>query len=441
MRDQDTVISLFSGAGGFSLGFCQAGLKPIVAADVDADACQTYQNNLGIDSFNVDLSQSNTAFDKYLAGINKPLAIIGGPPCQGFSSAGIKNGNDNRNKLIFHYLEIVEKTRPRWFLFENVEGLLTSNNGLSVADLVREFVAIGYRIRLEKVNFAAYGLPQARKRVVIVGNCVGLDFVFPAATYSFNAGKHKSISSLPLSPTLDEALAGLGKLSLGRNEESKYITDEPLNAYDALMRQENDFRRVSLHYSSIPENLQQLFAKLLPGQTMKDLPSEFWHSSFQRRAFRRVMDGTPTEKRGGAPSGIKRLYGDRNALTITSAAAREFIHPHENRPLTLREAARLQSFPDSYQFVGAAMSIARQIGNAFPPLAAKVFAQHIIQLDGSYGADRREPVDDHGALIGYHLTDATGMSPALIHTNTLLAEIMVGQNHLPLEDFQVKEVA
>ncbi|HEX8684707.1 MAG TPA: DNA (cytosine-5-)-methyltransferase, partial [Ardenticatenaceae bacterium] len=153
-----------------SLGFSQAGLKPIIAADVSADACHTYQDNLGIEAFNVDLSEDDTAFERALAEIHKPFAIIGSPPCQGFSSAGLKNGNDKRNKAIFHYLSVVARTRPRWFFFENVEGLLTSNSGKSVVDLAREFINIGYRVRLEKVNLAAYGLPQGRKRVILIGN-------------------------------------------------------------------------------------------------------------------------------------------------------------------------------------------------------------------------------------------------------------------------------
>lgn len=437
---RDSVISLFSGAGGFSLGFAQAGLKPIVAADIDADACCTYQDNLGGEALNVDLSDTSSAFHKFIAGVREPLAIIGGPPCQGFSSAGAKDGKDTRNKLIFNYLSIVEKTRPRWFLFENVEGLLTSNNGKSVADLIREFVAIGYRVRLEKVNFAAFGLPQARKRVVLLGNRLGLAFALPSSTHSYDAGKHKSLSSLPLSPTLGEALAGLGGIVAHFDGHSPYATSRPLTDYDAMMRYGNDATSVTLHVSTTSDALHALLSRLLPGQTMKDLPDEFWHSSFRRRAFRRVMDGTATEKRGGAPSGIKRLYRDRNALTITSAAPREFIHPDEDRPLTLRESARLQSFPDAYQFTGTSMSIARQIGNAFPPLAARVFAEHIIRLDGSHGADKHIPTDTKGALIGYHLTDAIGMSPALVRASMLLERMMTGQDTLPLEACDVKEV-
>ena len=436
MTREDTVISLFSGAGGMSLGFSQAGLKPVIAADLDLDACHTYQNNLGIEPFNIDLSENDTKFPRVVAEFDKPFAVIGGPPCQGFSSAGQKNGGDKRNELIFQYLWLVERIRPRWFLFENVEGLLTSNNGQSVTDLVREFIKLGYRVCLEKINFASFGLPQGRKRVLLMGNRIGIDFAFPPPTHSFNAGKHKSRSFLPQSPTLDEALAGLGCTVKRLSEISRYATGEPVSSYDALMRQGNASGGVYLHCSSISESFVETFKKLRPGETMKNLSTEYWHSSYKKRAFRRVMDGTPTEKRGGAPSGIKRLFGNLNALTITSAATREFIHPYENRPLTLREAARLQSFPDQYSFTGTSTSIARQIGNAFPPLAARVLAEHLLMLDGSQGADQRNGhFESDGALIGYHLTDAPGMSPALTRTDTLLTALMAtyDQSALPFE--------
>ena len=164
---------------------------------------------------------------------------------------------------------------------------------------------------------------------------------------------------------------------------------------------------------------------------MKDVPEQLWHESFRRRAFRRVMDGTPTERRGGAPSGIKRLDKTLNALTITSAAVREFIHPDYDRPLTLREAARLQSFPDRFQFMGGANSVAAQIGNAFPPIAAQKFAEHMIALDGLI--EEGKSSYSGGQLLGFHLTDSSGGSPALIRTRELLDSLLSPQNSLEFD--------
>lgn len=433
-KSSDAVVALFCGAGGLSLGFTQAGVSPKLSADIDQDACSTYRTNLGDSVLNVDLSEKHDAFDRELNGCTGAFALIGGPPCQGFSSAGLKDATDKRNRLIFNYFRVVDRLRPRWFIFENVEGLLTSNSGQSVKDLVQEFVRAGYRTRLEKVNFASYGLPQARKRVLIVGNRLGIDFELPASITSFDAGKHKCKGTLPAAPTLDEALAGLGVPTAELEAISTYSQVQPVTAYDKLMRSTNRGGGTTLHNVTASERLSALLVNLKQGETMKDLPEEYWHDSFRRRANRRVADGTPTEHRGGAPTGVKRLLGSLNSLTITSAATREFIHPHQDRPLTLREAARLQSFPDSFEFAGGANSIARQIGNAFPPLAARRLAEHLAQLDGRFGGGRSEPASlKPGALIGFRLTDATGMSPALTNTAALLVALQTEQQAFQFE--------
>jgi DNA (cytosine-5)-methyltransferase 1 len=155
----ESIISLFSGAGGLSLGFGMAGRSPALGIDINRDACNTYEKNLGVRCHNLDLSTCEQyELLNLLAPYKDAFAVIGGPPCQGFSTAGSRNGQDPRNQLIFNYFAIVEQVRPKWFLFENVEGLLTSNNGKSVFELVCQFISLGYSLRLEKVNFAAYGL-------------------------------------------------------------------------------------------------------------------------------------------------------------------------------------------------------------------------------------------------------------------------------------------
>lgn len=353
-----------------------------------------------------------------------PFALIGGPPCQGFSSAGARCAADPRNGLIFNYFALVRHLQPRWFVLENVEGLLTAGGGKCVYDLVRQFLELGYSIRLEKVNFAAYGLPQSRKRVMIIGNRMGLAFHLPQETHSYASGKHNLISLFPNSPTLLEAISGLPRASLKKG--SLPYEGPLLNDYDLMMREGNHSGLVTEHYSLPGSDLDlERYRKLQPGQTMKDLPEALWHSSFGKRAFRRVKDGTPTEKRGGAPSGLKRLHGDLCSLTVTSAATREFIHPCEDRPLTPREAARLQSFPDYYEFVGNASSVITQIGNAVPPLVAAIFGRHLLELEGRVGSGRFiATVNGHRSqLLGFRLTDAGGMSPALATTERLLRSL------------------
>ncbi len=426
----DKVISLFSGAGGFSYGFSMAGHKPIFGAEINQDACQTYEENIGSKCHNIDISTIDPNFFINELGSKSPFAIIGGPPCQGFSTAGSRKSNDPRNRLIFNYLNIVNRLKPRWFIFENVEGLLTSACGDSITSLVREFLAIGYNVRVEKVNMASYGVPQTRKRVLIVGNNIGLKFNFPEEQFSYDSGKSKKQSRLPFAPTLDSALSGLGHPTRSKSDFANYIDPTPSTEYDRLMRNGNSANLITDHFDRTTQNDALRYSHLSCGQTMKDMPEEFWHESFKRRAFRRVSDGTPTEKRGGAPSGIKRLHGSLQSLTITGAASREFIHPRENRTLTIRECARIQSFPDSFQFSGNAASKIQQIGNAVPPLGAKFFAHHIESIDGSFGADVQAITSKTPELLGFHLTESIGKSEALKRTEEKLSNLM--QHNLEL---------
>lgn len=421
----DQILSLFSGAGGFSFGFASAGLRPLFGVEIDPDACRSYEANVGSPCHRHDLSRLDPEFFKGLLNGKAPLALIGGPPCQGFSTAGSRAAADPRNQLIFNYLHIVEEVRPRWFFFENVEGLLTSGQGDAVSALVREFLRIGYSVRLEKVNLAGYGVPQTRKRVLIIGNRLGIDFFLPEELCSYDSGKAHKHSGRPFAPTLVEALQGLGPATTRRTDAAAYATAGAATGYDALMREGHAHDAVSEHTDNTGAEDAYRYSLLAEGQTMKDLPEVYWHESFRRRAFRRVQDGTPTDKRGGAPSGIKRLHGDLQSLTITGVACREFIHPQLNRPLTIRECARLQSFPDRYQFSGNAASVMQQIGNAVPPLAAAVFAKHLLTLEGQSGSDLQSlPVSPSPRLLGYKLTEATGMSPALKRTESLLQGLL-----------------
>jgi DNA (cytosine-5)-methyltransferase 1 len=150
-------------------------------------------------------------------------------------------------------------------------------------------------------------------------------------------------------------------------------------------------------------------AKLLkPGQRMRDLPESLWHESFRRRAYRRVMDGTPTERRGGAPAGLRRLDGSQPSKAITGGALNEFLHPSADRPLTIRECARLQTFPDDFKFVGRPRDIVQLIGNAVPPLLAERIALSLMN-----DLKNARAAASTGALLTFVPTLSAGMSPAL----------------------------
>jgi DNA (cytosine-5)-methyltransferase 1 len=415
-----TAISLFCGAGGCSLGFKQAGYSILYANDKDVAAVKTYKENFpeAVCS-NEDINSLN--FDDILADIGMKSGeldiLIGGPPCQGFSTAGTRFWDDPRNHLLSSYVKALETLSPKWFIMENVEGLLTSNKGKYVFEAACAFIKLGYDIRIEKIYSQEYGIPQRRKRVLIVGNRIGHDFKMPEPTLKVS-GKIFRNSNV----TIGHAINSLPEATNDKSKILISVDSEPSDKFDSLLRE--NAKEVSDHYFPEVKGIQlERISALSAGQTMKDLPIELQHDSFKKRANRRVADGTPTEKRGGAPSGLKRLHGNEPCLTITGAATRELIHPTENRPLTIRESARIQTFPDTFNFCGNASQKIQQIGNAIPPILARVFAEHI---KDDYGFDCLHAGE--GKLLGFLLTKAGAMSPALQRTQSLLQSIHDDKN-------------
>ncbi len=377
-----TVADLFCGAGGLGLGFKRTG-EFVLLESVDhfRAAVDTYRHNVGDHIRRASIDEQ----------IDLPRAsvVIGGAPCQGFSSAGLRRAGDKRNTLVSVFAGLIVRLKPVAFVFENVEGFLTAEGGARVFDLLDPIIEAGYRVHLRKVNVANYGVPQHRKRVIGIGG-LGWNPSFPEPTHSaFGApGATLAGTDLPACPTVQDALAGLPEPG----------TEPPGDPPG--------------HFYSPPsaEELERLRA-LKPGQTMRDLPQELWHDSYKRRAFRRVMDGTPTERRGGAPAGKRRLRGDEPSKAITGGARGDFVHPYADRYLTLRECARIQTFEDEFEFIGSLAEQATLIGNAVPPLFGEVVAH-------SLATDLRtaEPgSSSDGALLSFVPTLSNGMSPALAH--------------------------
>jgi len=417
----DAVVSLFSGAGGLSLGLSRAGLKPILAAEINSHAVATYQANLGDAILQADIArdaQELAAEARHRAAGRDILAVIGGPPCQGFSSAGARAKDDPRNHLVWAYLAVVEALRPRWFLFENVEGLLTAAGGEALLAICQAFTRLGYSFRVDKVNLARWGVPQARKRVLIVGNRLGLPFTLPTATHGFEGLRHRGQGIERVSVV--DTLAGLPETAAqGMDDLVRYATDAPGNAYEAQMR--DGGRGCTAHVTAGYARDLARIRLLQPGQGLRSLPEDMWPARYRERAFRRVRDGTPSASRGGAPAGLRRLREDHASLTITGAAPRELIHPLYDRPLSLRECARLQSFPDTYQFSGGLGAVAQQIANAVPPLAAEVLARWLVDQEQRIRSGELAGSGSHPpGLLGFHLTDGSGMSPCLRRMETAL---------------------
>lgn len=361
-----------------SLGFKNAGFECVFAADHDSSAVETYRANVGNEVVKAEISEFTEL----------PAAdvIIGGPPCQGFSSAGMRKNGDHRNSLVSCFAKLVAKYRPKAFVFENVEGFLTAEGGKRVFELLTPLVDAGYRIHFRKINAANFGVPQHRKRVIAIGG-LGWDPTFPDFTHTAYGAPGAKLASrhLPLSPTLCQALHDLPAPSTSTPGVPQGHWYKPLDGKD----------------------LERAMA-LSQGQSMRDLPEELQHPSFRRRALRRVMDGTPSENRGGPPSGVKRLVGEEPSKAITSAANTEFLHPFENRPLTIRECARLQTFPDEFVFTGNVAEQIQLIGNAVPPKLAVQIAKSI-----AHDLNVATRTTDSGALLSFVPTLSSGFSPAL----------------------------
>ncbi len=385
-----TAISLFAGAGGCSLGFQEYGVDILAAFDICKEAVDTYNFNFPGNKCQIkDLSCCNFREIRNSLGLHKGELdiVIGGPPCQGFTTAGRRMEDDGRNHLLANYVNALEELYPRWFMMENVEGILTTANGSFLLECLQGMISLGYSVFLKKVYMHEYAVPQRRKRVIIVGNREGKAFKFPKPFVLASGSLYKKGAV-----TLRDAISDIEGIDIP--------------TINHIRKFETGIQQKRLHL-------------LKEGQSMKDLPEELQHKSFARRASRRVCDGTPSEKRGGSPSGLKRLVYDEPSLTITGSAVSEFIHPSQDRMLTIRECARIQTFPDSFVFFGTDSQQLQQIGNAIPPLFANVIADQIFK------SDIRESASLPSGLIEYSVTKANAMSPALAKTCRQLDRLLV----------------
>lgn len=375
------AISLFAGAGGCSLGFSRYGIRILSAYDICKEAVDTYNLNFpGNRCKQKDLSVCDFNQERLELGLERGSLdlIIGGPPCQGFTTAGKRDDNDPRNRLLENYVKALDIFYPRWFMMENVEGILTTTKGNFLLECVSEMIRLGYTLCIKKVYMQEFGIPQRRKRVIIIGNREGKKFIFPQQIKYATGNIYRNGTT-----TLRNAISNL---------ENKDI--ESINH---IRKWETGIKMKRIQH-------------LRMGQSMKDLPSELQHTSFAKRASRRVSDGTPSEKRGGAPTGLKRLIYDEPSLTITGSAPSEFIHPTENRMLTIRECARIQAFPDDFIFVRSDAQQAQLIGNAIPPLFANRMARQIFECD-----TKSKNAFPQGLLF-YDVTKSSAKSPALSST-------------------------
>lgn len=346
-----TVVDLFCGAGGLSKGFLDAGFDILVGVDNDQPALNTFaKNHSGAKILNADLSKQET-FDeiKKIAGEKAIDVIIAGPPCQGFSLSGPRNFDDERNKLYLAVIEMVRQYQPKAFVIENVPGMATLYNGKIKEEILKRFRNMGFNIQCKVLCAADYGVPQMRKRLIFVGVRKDIGFPdFPKPT--FDATNYR---------TCREAISDLPsrKDELGL-EVDKYDS-EPLTEYQKIMRKNS-----SVLYNHVATNHTQMvkdtIALVPEGGNYKDLP-EGWGES---RKFNEAWT---------------RYHGDKPSKTIDTGHRNHF-HYEYNRVPTIRENARLQSFPDDFIFLGTKTQQNRQVGNAVPPLLGKALGSTIKKI-------------------------------------------------------------
>lgn len=332
------IIDLFCGIGGLSLGFEQSGFEVLYAVDMWEDAVKTYNHNrqenvahvMSVEDFNNDVLPA-------LAASNEITGIIGGPPCQGFSTVGKREVDDPRNKMYLEFYKAVKLANPDFFVIENVKGMLTLNKGAFVKDLLERFGenGLGYTISYKLLNAADYGVPQNRYRVFYVG-IKNKKFEFPAP-YDYQLTAKDGISDL-------------------LHSDNEHYGSEPQNEYQKLLRGTQK-KPLNQDYTAHTEQTVNIISQIPDGGNIRSLPKEFWEVRKYNKAFERMSSLRPSN-------------------TIDTGH-RNYFHYAEPRIPTLRESARIQSFPDDFEVLGTRGSQYKQVGNAVPPMLAKVIAEKI----------------------------------------------------------------
>lgn len=361
-------IDLFAGAGGFAEGFNKAGFNIKIANDIWESASETYKLNHNETKFILKDIHELTG-DEILNELDikngQVDVIIGGPPCQGFSTVGKRAKNDPRNNLFKEYLRIVASINPKIFVMENVVGILSMEKGKVLKNIIESFSNIGYKIQYNILNAADYGVPQLRERVIFIGTRLDSDIVFPEPTHSSNNLNFiNNINALP-HLTLWDAISDLPKLNA--NEEALSYDKEPQTEYQKQRRKNSN--SLTLHSSGKhSEKLIAMMEYIPEGSSVweiEDIPNELRPTSGYGNTYARLNSNFPG------------MTITRNFSCVSSSRC---IHPFLNRGLTAREAARIQGFDDKYQFVGTKSDIALQIGNAVPPLLAEKIAYIVKEM-------------------------------------------------------------
>ncbi len=385
-----TIVDLFSGAGGLSAGFSRVGFRLIGGVENWEPAARSLQANhpdAFVETRDIRTVDASEFRDKLEC---RPNLVLGGPSCQGFSTSGGlsrskgRKINDERNSLFLDFVRFVDVLQPEWVVMENVPGLLLFNRGVVAKEVIKQFRVIGYHVAPMILLAADFGVPQLRRRLVFVGNRTGAKIPFPVPTnrnpelwkgfslpfeHLSRIGNKSAAEKVERHISFEDACGDLPVILAGGEEDRIVDYVGPAKSdFQRLLRGRS--RKVSLHYSFPPTEFERAAMEFLrPGQNWTALPPRLKVGRFAKI---RPYDATTL---------LRRLSLDLPAYTINTkfndATTGAFIHPTQNRTLSLREAARLQSFPDSYILTGSVSEIRKQIGNAVPPVLAMRIASAI----------------------------------------------------------------
>lgn len=344
---KNKILDLFCGVGGLSYGFEKQGYEVILGIDLWEDAIKTYnynrKNKVGKC---LDIHELNEEFLKKLNKNGEIIGIVGGPPCQGFSTVGTRDINDPRNHLYKEYCRIVETIQPEFFVIENVRGMLTLGNGFFKEDIENRFGALGYKISNRILNAKNYGVPQSRERVFFIG----------LKNIHFNFDDLDVLSEI----STEEAIGDLPSLDGKSAEPEKYSYETlSMTPYQELMRLDSEF----IYNHNLTKHTEQtvnIISMIKDGGSIRDLPREYWEIRKYNKAFQRMNRKKPSH--------------------TVDTGHRNYFHYQENRVPSVRENARLQSFPDNFIFKGSKTSQYKQVGNAVPPILGEVIAKKIKEL-------------------------------------------------------------
>lgn len=394
------VFDVFSGAGGFSLGFEMAGCEIIGAIEHDKWAADTFSHNhpnavmmLGdIESFSEDYLRVNLK--------EKPDIIIGGPPCQGFSICTKNAGDpkDPRNSLFTEFIRMAQIFDPSVMVMENVPNIVKAKtkSGEKVVDIIKvEFEKLGYHVAHSILTASDYGVPQMRQRFVLVASKNALEHPFPKKTHYVQDCSDGQITMFDLEenglkrcPTLWEAISDLPEIEAREGAEEMDYSKSAQNGYQEWCRTGSE----KLHNHLAMKHTKRLverFATMTWGQSVSDITDE--------RLKQRKRNGNGEVSDSPYDQNNRRMHPNRICHTITATFYGNFVHPYKNRNFTAREGARIQSFPDHYVFLGKPTVVSKkllmkegrtgeaylcqysQIGNAVPPLMAKAIAENILK--------------------------------------------------------------